>query len=473
MELLLRKTGICLKEYRKHTTILLTILFISISTGTFAAEGNFPAIYKTTTNLNVRVSPNSGARRIATLAAGTLLQVDYLTTNNWAAIQYSGQRAYVYKRYLVYVKDVKIEKSQEKKEKAHNGNNYIEKIISFIFTIIFYCIGFFIIKKIAIYILGVASTIIYKLYWIVCIPFYILNWLQRHLSKPWRIFHKGNSGNDERNKKLREIYAILKIPLYIALTPLRFANAFYYNIVIHNHYEMYNYILEVILPSNEKEGADDTLRYIVLAPWRFFRYVVWHGTLTFIESVIWTFIETIVPSLTLFHGTDESSGINITSAGRDGYNNRYTGIWNVGGGNFAGNGIYFAPARSTAVHYSAGILIVCRVSLGSVLDLGLAPRRIYNQCGHANAIGATEWGLNNGYVTGEWWRKDCRWWEYCMYDWQNRYNYSWRIRPLYILNIDDKCVQRVPGGMHHWLFRMLVIEDICTYLKERFEALFK
>ncbi len=34
------------------------------------------------------------------------------------------------------------------------------------------------------------------------------------------------------------------------------------------------------------------------------------------------------------------------------------------------------------------------------------------------------------------------WWEYCMYDWQNRYNYSWRIRTLYVLNLRDKQMQR-------------------------------
>ena len=143
-----------------------------------------------------------------------------------------------------------------------------------------------------------------------------------------------------------------------------------------------------------------------------------------------------------------------------GNNSWRTEVWNVGGGNFAGNGIYFAPARSTALHYSAGSLIVCRVSLGRVIDLGLAPYNIFRQCGHADALGATRWGLNNGYTTGEWWRADCHWWEYCMYDWKNRYNHSWRIRPLYVLSIDDEMLQRIPGGMHHWLFRKMVINDI-------------
>ncbi len=79
-----------------------------------------------------------------------------------------------------------------------------------------------------------------------------------------------------------------------------------------------------------------------------------------------------------------------------------------------------------------------RVTLGRVIDLGLAPKYVYDQCGSPNALYAMRWGLKNGYVTGEWWRDDAKWWEYCMYDWQNRYNDSWLIRPLYVLNIDGR-----------------------------------
>lgn len=119
--------------------------------------------------------------------------------------------------------------------------------------------------------------------------------------------------------------------------------------------------------------------------------------------------------------------------------------------------------RSTATHYSGGCIIMCRVSLGSVLDLGLAPYRIYRQCGYANAFDVTRYGLKNDYTTGEWWRGDREWWEYCMYDWQNRYNESWRIRPLYVLDLADNTIMRIPGGMSHWLFRKMVIKDLYTW----------
>ena len=147
-----------------------------------------------------------------------------------------------------------------------------------------------------------------------------------------------------------------------------------------------------------------------------------------------------------------------------------SGVWMVGKGNWAGDGIYFAPIRSTAEHYARGYdqkaIIVCRVSLGKVLDLGMAPKAVFDSCGHANAHLATEWGLKNGFTTGEWWRKSREWWEYCMYDWKNRYNYSWRIRPLYIEELGDIHVHRISGGMSHWLFNKMVLSDLARTFKQ-------
>ncbi len=441
--------------------IFVTLLPLSC----FAAEGNFPAWYETTTHLNVRASDNVLARRLGTLPPDMQIQVEYLTSNNWAAIQHEGQRGYVSARYIRYVRDVEVETTKP----SDSSISHKKGIWSWVFTIGSWIIGFIIIRKIAIYVLSLISMLMYRAYWLLCIPFYILNWLQRYLSKPWRLFYKSNNGRDLKNAKLRNTFEWVKVPLYIILTPLRFVNALYFNMVVHCSFEMYNYVIELFLPSNDKEGEDDYIRLFLLLPWRVLKYVVWHGCLTIAESAIWTIIDTFVPALTLFHGTNEQASTTITNAGRNGYSCNLTGVWNVGGGNYAGNGIYFAPARSTALHYARGSLIVCRVSLGKVLDLGLAPWHIYKQCGYPNALGATKWGLQNGYVTGEWWRKDAGWWEYCMYDWQNRYNYSWRIRPLYVLNLSDKYMQRIPGGMCHWLFRKMVATDIITYWKELYK----
>lgn len=322
-------------------------------------------------------------------------------------------------------------------------------------------------------ILRKSVPVINKLYYwffrILSFIFSFLNGLQRHLSKPWRIFYKSHHGLDGFNKFMRGFWFILKIPLYIVLTPLRFVNAFFYNIVIHSSFEFFNYIAEIVDPKSSIEGEANFITWLLLLPVRLVKYG-WHYLLSFIESLIWTLIDTVIPSLTLYHGTSESASVSICqSPGRIfAQDKNEVGVFRVGGGNFAGNGIYFAPIRSTSVHYSKGAMIICRVSLGKVIDLGMAPKYVYNQCGSSDATGATRWGLDNGYTTGEWWRKKSGtcpgWWEYCMYDWRNRYNSTWRIRPCYVEDLNHKRILRIPGGMGHWLFRSIVIKDLFSSL---------
>ncbi len=303
------------------------------------------------------------------------------------------------------------------------------------------------------------------------LPFFLTNILQRYLAKPWIIFFHGNHFSDDTNQVLRRLFACLKVPLYIVLTPLRLLNALFFNIAVHCPYEFFNYILEILAPAYDHDGADGLWEWIMYLPKRLWKYGIYHPILTITESIIWTVLDTFFPALTLYHGTSSEAAQSIVSCPyRSQSNDGYTGIWNVGSGNFAGNGIYFAPARSTSEHYSSGAMIVCRVTLGRTLDLGLAPWKVFRECGHPDALNATRWGLSNGYVTGEWWRPDEKWWEYCMYDWQNRYNYSWRIRPLYVIDLNQNFLQRTPCGMSHWLFQKMVIKDLGQSIKEMLHA---
>ena len=433
-----------------------------------AQDQNFPAYCTTVVDLNMRTSPTPKSH-IATVAKeGTELKVLSLAGNDaWAKVLYGSDTLYCSYKHLNYDRPCNADAvAKPKKKIVSKDGSLINKALYWGWFVIKIFIFLFLLKWLLIVASRIISFFAYKLYWVCCIPFYFLNWLQRYASKPWRWIFKNNRGNDFRNRKLRQQLEYVKIPLYVALMPLRFINAVYYNLFVHCSFEFMNYALEVLSPENPKEGADDTMEWLMWLPWRIVKYPVWHGLLTVTECVVWTVIDTFIPALTLFHGTDIKASTSITqSRGRVGANSWRIGGWNVGGGNYAGNGIYFAPDRSTALHYSAGSLIVCRVTLGRVLDLGLAPKRIFDQCGHPDALGATKWGLKHDYVTGEWWRGDCGWWEYCMYDWQNRYNQSWRIRPLYVLSIDDKLIQRIPGGTHHWLFRKMVINDLAIWIK--------
>lgn len=304
---------------------------------------------------------------------------------------------------------------------------------------------------------------VFMAYWLISLPFNVLNALQRFLSKPWRFCFKHNSGNDHLNATYRSYLEIAKIPLYILLIPLRLVNACYYNLIVHTLFECYNYLYEVIAPSSEREGAGSITKWLLWLPFRVLKYPLFHGALTLIENVVWTIIDTFVPTLTLYHGTDSVASSHITGDSAYSDNpNPNDGVWLVGRGDFSGKGVYFVPSRSVASRYSNGSIIVARVSLGRVLDLGLAPESIYKLCGKPfeDTTVITHWGLKNKYVTGERWNESGGYWEYCMYDYQNRYNHSWRIRPLYVLDIKNQFFQRIPGGMTHWLFRSIVIKDI-------------
>lgn len=323
--------------------------------------------------------------------------------------------------------------------------------------VVFALLALYIVRLLLRHFVPALNKVFYIFIKALCYPFSLLNWLQRFLSKPWYALYKNHHGGDGFNKFMRGFWFLLKIPLYIAVTPLRLANAACYNIVLHISFEFFNYLVEICDPASSKEGGKNFPLWVIWLPIRVVKYS-WHFLLVVIESVVWTVIDTFVPALTLYHGTTREACENITqSPGRIYSGDSRMGNWWVGGGNFAGDGIYFAPARSTAEHYASGYMIVCRVSLGRVLDLGMAPKHVFYNCGHSNAHEVTRWGLDHKYTTGEWWRGDTNWWEYCMYDWQNCYNYVWRIRPLYVENLDKKRVHRIRGGMAHWLFRKLVV----------------
>lgn len=339
----------------------------------------------------------------------------------------------------------------------------METVLPYILYALLAIGGAWILRYVLRWCVNVLNRIFYVLFKVLCAFFDILNWLQRFMSKPWRTLFKNHHGSDKYNKFRRTFWNIVKMPLYLVLTPLRVANAAFYNLIVHLFFESFNYIAEFLDPTSKVEGGKNVFVWIVMLPWRALKYS-WHLILTLVESIVWTVIDTFVPALTLYHGTDYKASESITQSPGRIKDSKSTGVWIVGSGNWAGDGIYFAPARCTAKYYARcneqNAIIVCRVSLGRVLDIGMAPKAVFNSCGNANAHLATEWGLKNGYTTGEWWRKGRNWWEYCMYDWKNRYNQSWRIRPLYIEELNSIRVHRISGGMSHWLFNRMVLNDL-------------
>lgn len=305
-------------------------------------------------------------------------------------------------------------------------------------------------------------------YWAITFPSWICNRLQFILTGPWRYIFKYTSIADSNREVLRPFLYFLQILLYIATTPLRLLNAVYYNIFVYGITELYDLTCEVFIPTNRSEGKGDILKWILWFPIRLVRYPLFHGSLALIEGAVWTVIDIFIPTITMYHGTNlEAANAILGSSSRNKNlgNQWLSGTFKASDSNNAwgGMGVYFAPSRRVARDYSyrarGTVFIACRVSLGKILNYSLAPRYVeINTGGHGNPSVLNRYAESNHYDTAEWWNGG--YWEYCMFDWQNRYNYPWRIRPIYVFNVETGLAQHIDGGFRHWLFSKMVLDDI-------------
>lgn len=308
-------------------------------------------------------------------------------------------------------------------------------------------------------------------YRIISFPFWLLNRIQLILMEPWRYLTKDYVSLSIREAVFDWLYPI-EIVLYILITPLRFINAVYYNIFVYGITELYDLILEVVYPSSYFEGKGEFGAWLFYLPKRLIKYPIFQGVMVLVEGAVWTVIDIFIPTVTMYHGTDLTAAQSIT--GNDwlkGYSKKWTdGTFCASRNGWAGAGAYFGSSRKTAAAYAYDgyrlsdnnpVMIVCRVSLGKILNYRLAPSNIHNNTGpNGNHAVINKFAESNGYVTGEWWNYKHNYWEYCMFDWQNRYNHPWRIRPIYVFNFRTGLAQHIEKGLRRWLFSKPVIDDI-------------
>ena len=477
---------------------ILAIIFIICSICVFS-QNTQTAVYKiTATSLNIRTAPSvKNGKIIGTFTYGATVEGEPVNAY-WIKIRYNNSTAYVSTKYAVRIQqttakqDVKKPDSnlQALKEKAkiivNKATDALKEfkplliipalliaflLFKYFFTLLGYIWGIILAIYESIFEDTGFFTFVLSL---LLLPFKILNRIQIILHKPWRIIQRYSWESDTGKKFLRTVNFAATIPFYIAGFPIRFVNAVAFNMILRPIAEFWNYLGEVVNPSSKYEGYNDFWRWILHLPKRIIKYLIYHGLLTIIECALYTILDTFYPAFTLYHGTsyDAAQAITVCPSrieDSDFYKDWTDGVWNVGSGNYAGDGIYFAPRMKTSKHYaysnSEPVIIICRVSFGLLLPLSLAPYEVYSKAGHANAHAVTEYGLREGYTTIEWWRKDTGWWEYCMLDWQNKYNESWRIRPIMVLDLESNFFRRIKGGSRHWLFDSLIITDIKRTLK--------
>ena len=520
------------------TILLLTLSSVLwANTGDRAiTESVYPARCQVNANLNVRSGPSKRYSKIGLLQKYDYITVQSITGPNsdlWGAIDYGDKQGYVSMRYVTYIEPAPTAQalSHSKKNKSAISKFFagVRTLFSWILWIIVTILALYLLQYIialAIYagmfagagallfllfggsgetgaivglmvaatvggcllilrmdidlpdinLGGIIRVIFLGAYYIISFPIYFLNRLEHFLVSPWRYFFKENWPSDISKPIWRVVTEVITVVMYIATTPLRLANAIIYNIFIHCITGIYDLLLEVLSPSDYKEGGNGFWRWLCMLPWRFLKYAVWHVFLLLLESAIWTIMDIFIPSRTFYHGTNLNAGNAITSDPHRNHYLRNTSEWTSGtflassdnNCSWAGKGVYFAIQRRLALAYSGNnrsgiggdaVMIACRVSMGRVISYSLMPDYVYHQAGGGGKHGEiNKFADSHGYTMGEWYNSGV--WEYCLFDWQNRYNHPWRIRPIYMLNLRTGRAQHVTGGMQHWLFDKGVLTSL-------------
>ena len=339
------------------------------------------------------------------------------------------------------------------------------------------CVAIFIAIRTLINYFNVRAVWLFTIiYCVLMLPFYILNRIQYLMVEPWRYFFKRDWLSQGLMSNARLILYLIKVFLYIVTTPLRLLNAIIYNLFIRFLFGMYDLLFEVLQPSAFDEGAENIGQWLLWAPFRFLKYPVYHGAVMLIEGVIWTIVDIFIPAITMYHGTDLLAAQAIVCSPKRNNLLIKTSQWTNGTftasqSSWGGIGVYFTPSFLVAHSYATDtyrlsdnnpVMIVCRVSLGSIVNYALTPVFYYSgQYGNPSKLNA--YAQQHGYTTGEWWNPRGRYWEFCLFDWKNRYNHPWRIRPVYVYNFRTGMVQHIKGGMQHWLFDKSILKDIGSY----------
>lgn len=432
-------------------TRLILLLFCLIAV-TLGAQGSDRYVVDVESRLNVR---NFGGEIIGRLNNrdtvemmhdyGDRAYISYLDDNG------TEHRGYVAKKYLSMVEEE--EPVVEKVVETPSGHDWNLYKLLFFFIPDDLSLGGWWWVIIGIY-LWVKHMQGYSWAWaILHLPdrlFYWLNQLQFYLQKPWR-FLLHNPGDTLIWMHKHYLWVLPTIAMYLISTPLRYINALYFNLVDRTVHALFDSLEELFHPTDHdmdiRFGWDYRWRWIVGFPLRLVYYAV-RLMLAVAEGIACTLFDTFVPTLTLYHGTTPYAAQLITEAND----------WQVGGGAFAGFGIYFGAQMRTARNYAGGVIVVSRVTLGWIENLNLHyyMRTLPRTCGNKGHT-LTQWAQDNHFTTIEWWREDRHWWEYCMVDHSYGYDNPWRIRPMYVIT-DDKTTNhyRIDGCVRLWFFPWLL-----------------
>lgn len=297
----------------------------------------------------------------------------------------------------------------------------------------------------------IAVYMLRNVIWLIRYPFLLLNWIQWILYNPirdyWRHPKLGTANLSFNLLFLTLLSPVWWLAMHIILTPVRIVNAIYFNIILYWSVSFCDSIAELLQPKREKYRRLSLNKYwwkwITGFPGRLLNVISRNG-LSLLEGILMTGVDTVLPTYTMYHGTSfKGIATNIATYGR----------WYVGGGDYAGSGIYFGFYKKTAAHYATGddhAIIVARVTLFPCRNSATLPYHLRKKIGN-DGTGITH-GIGFPWKAIEHWRDHsyAQWFEYCLLQPEKAGQYvrTWRARPICVLK--KHLPSRIWGGLSLW-----------------------
>jgi len=313
-----------------------------------------------------------------------------------------------------------------------------------------------------------ATFILRKIIWIFSPLFFAINYVIWVMYNPLRFMMK-NTNRSRSNIVFNLLFYSLVTPLYfvtvhLLLTPLRVINAFYFDVLVYASVMLSDSISELILPQRRgmrnKAGNTYLIAYILGFPWRLVRFLM-ANVLTLVDIIFMFSMGVVLPTLTMYHGTDFNHAVaDIAQKGR----------WKVGGGDYAGLGVYFGIEKRTAENYARGNnqkgIIVTRTTLNFIRNGASLNRQNRQKIGTDGV--ALSHSLSFIWTAIEHWRDDGNWWEYCLIHKGRVGDFikTWRLRPVAFIGDDGK-LKRLWGGQANYSINTImsfIIGVVCTAL---------
>jgi len=288
--------------------------------------------------------------------------------------------------------------------------------------------------------------------------FFLINWIMWVAYNPLRFIWKDTESNFAYRSSLFLTFTLIK-PIYwliihYLLTPLRIINSLYFDVILYWSVMISDNLEELFKPKlgsyRQQRGMKYLFHWLYALPYRFLRFIL-ASLLTIFDSFLMMGISILFPTLTMYHGTKFQGALTDIAQ---------KGEWRVGGGNFAGTGIYFGMTKRVASHYAdasdKGIIVARVTPTFTKTAATFSPKLRTNIGGFGSSGDELSEKMIFPFRTIEHWRNDFDgWWEYCITHrgGAGAMIKTWRIRPVILLRESekgDKEPHRLWGGMYHY-----------------------